>query len=156
MLITVDCGTTSVQVPLAQVSPAGGSAIYRNLQSSTSGSQINLCQTSILKKHNVGDICQVDVKFEGRTLFLLGAVYIHPKTSAEDVKLCLYQSLLPYSANVTKLLPNLQPDLETPIDLCGNFNNDPHYNSNLTDFMKTEFHLNYLDKQHQQDWVIPR
>ncbi|GBP83135.1 Gamma-aminobutyric acid type B receptor subunit 1 [Eumeta japonica] len=98
----------------------------------------------VLRKHNVGDICLVDVKVEDHTLFILGAVYIHPKASAEAVKLCLYQSLLPYSANLTKLIPNSQPDLETPMVLCGDFNCDPQQNSYLVEFMRNEFGLNYV------------
>ncbi|GFX58073.1 gamma-aminobutyric acid type B receptor subunit 1 [Trichonephila clavipes] len=128
----------------------GGSAIYRNLQSSTNCSEIIVnanksCGNTVLRKHNVGDICLVDVKVEDLTLFILGAVYIHPKASAE-AKLCLYQSLLPYSANLTKLIPNSQPDLETPIVLCGDFNCDPQQNSYLVEFMKNEFGLNYIQK----------
>ncbi|GBP83093.1 hypothetical protein EVAR_84857_1 [Eumeta japonica] len=98
----------------------------------------------VLIKHNVGDICLVDVKVEDHTLFILGAVYIHPKASAEAVKLCLHQSLLPYSAHLTKLIPNSQPDLETPIVLCGDFNCDPQQNSYLVEFMRNEFGLNYV------------
>ncbi|GFV35194.1 uncharacterized protein TNCV_619911 [Trichonephila clavipes] len=96
------CPSTSSELPV-RVSAAGGSAIYRNLQSSTNCSEIIVNANkswgnSVLRKHNVGDICLVDVKVEDLTLFILGAVYIHPKASAEAVKLCLYQSLLPYSA----------------------------------------------------------
>ncbi|GFW88720.1 uncharacterized protein TNCV_2833801 [Trichonephila clavipes] len=125
------------------------SAIYRNLQSSTNCSEIIInanksCGNSVLRKHNVGDICLVDVKVEDLTLFILGAVDIHPKASTEAVKLCLYQSLLPYSANLTKLIPNSQPDLETPIVLCGDFNCDPQQNSYLVEFMRNEFGLNYV------------
>ncbi|GFU66599.1 ATP-dependent DNA helicase [Trichonephila clavipes] len=142
------CPSTSSELPV-RVSAAGGSAIYRNLQSSTNCSEIIVnanksCGNSVLRKHNVGDICLVDVKVEDLTLFILGAVYIHPKESAEAVKLCLYQSLLPYSANLTKLIPNSQPDLETPIVLCGDFNCDPQQNSYLVDFMRNEFGLNYV------------
>ncbi|GFT43284.1 uncharacterized protein TNCV_2521271 [Trichonephila clavipes] len=142
------CPSTSSELPV-RVSAAGGSAIYRNLQSSTNCSEIIVnanksCGNSVLRKHNVGDICLVDVKVEDLTLFILGAVYIHPKASAEAVKLCLYQSLLPYSANLTKLIPNFQPDLETSIVLCGDFNCDPQQNSYLVEFMRNEFGLNYV------------
>ncbi|GFT56149.1 gamma-aminobutyric acid type B receptor subunit 1 [Trichonephila clavipes] len=141
------CPSTSSELPV-RVSAAGGSAIYRNLQSSTNCSEIIVnanksCGNSVLRKHNVGDICLVDVKVEDLTLFILGAVSIHPKASAEAVKLCLYQSLLPHSANLTKLIPNSQPDLETPIVLCGDFNCDPQQNSYLVEFMRNEFGLNY-------------
>ncbi|GFV91114.1 uncharacterized protein TNCV_896351 [Trichonephila clavipes] len=89
------CPSTSFELPV-RVSAAGGSAIYRNLQSSTNCSEIIVntnksCGNSVLRKHNVGDICLVDVKVEDLTLFILSAVYIHPKASAEAVKLCLYQ-----------------------------------------------------------------
>ncbi|GFV66369.1 uncharacterized protein TNCV_1478331 [Trichonephila clavipes] len=142
------CPSTSSELPV-RVSAAGGSAIYRNLQSSTNCSEIIVnanksCGDSVLRKHNVGDICLVDVKVEDLTLFILGAVYIHPKASAEAVKLCLYQLLLPYSANLTKLILNSQPDLETPIVLCGDFNCDPQQNSYLVEFMRNEFGLNYV------------
>ncbi|GFX05943.1 ATP-dependent DNA helicase PIF1, partial [Trichonephila clavipes] len=142
------CPSTSSELPVRD-SAAGGSAIYRNLQSSTNCSEIIVnanksCGNSVFRKHNVGDICLVDVKVEDLTLFILGAVYIHPKASAEAVKICLYQSLLPYSANLTKLIPNSQPDLETPIVLCGDFNCDPQQNSYLVEFMRNEFGLNYV------------
>ncbi|GFT00926.1 uncharacterized protein TNCV_4053651 [Trichonephila clavipes] len=142
------CPSTSSELPV-RVSAPGGSAISRNLQSSTNCSEIIVnanksCGNSVLRKHNVGDICLVDVKVEDLTLFILGAVYIYPKASAEAVKLCLYQSLLPYSANLTKLIPNSQPDLETPIVLCGDFNCDPQQNNYLVEFMRNEFGLNYV------------
>ncbi|GFW30509.1 uncharacterized protein TNCV_454471 [Trichonephila clavipes] len=140
------CPSTSSELPV-RVSAAGGSVIYRNLQSSTNCSEIIVnanksCGNSVSRKHNVGVICLVDVKVEDLTLFILGVVYIHPKASAEAVKLCLCQSLLPYSANLTKLIPNSQPDLETPIVLCGDFNCDPQQNSYLVEFMRNEFGLN--------------
>ncbi|GFU30235.1 hypothetical protein TNCV_4116021 [Trichonephila clavipes] len=83
------CPSTSSELPV-RVSAARGSAIYRNLQSSTNSSEIIVnanksCGNSILRKHNVGDICLVDFKVEDLTLFILGAVYIHPKASAEAV-----------------------------------------------------------------------
>ncbi|GFS94216.1 gamma-aminobutyric acid type B receptor subunit 1 [Trichonephila clavipes] len=89
------CPSTSSELPV-RVSAARDSAIYRNLQSSTNCIEIIVnanksCGNSVLRKHNVGDICLVDVKVEDLTLFILGAVYIHPKASAEAVKLCLYQ-----------------------------------------------------------------
>ncbi|GFV30800.1 ATP-dependent DNA helicase [Trichonephila clavipes] len=142
------CPSTSSELPV-RVPAAGGSAIYIKLQSSTNCSEIIVnanksCGNSVLRKHNVGDICLVDVKVEDLTLFILGAVYIHSKASAEAVKLCLYQSPLPYSANLTKLIPNSQPDLETPIVLCGDFSCDPQQNSYLVEFMRNEFGLNYV------------
>ncbi|GFW35158.1 uncharacterized protein TNCV_5067231 [Trichonephila clavipes] len=144
----IHCPSTSSELAV-RVSAAGGSAIYRNLQSSTNCSEIIVnanksCRNSVLRKHNVGDICLMDVKVEDLTLFILGAVFIHPKASVEAVKLCLYQSLLPYSANLTKLILNSQPDLETPIVLCGDFNCDPQQNSYLVEFMRNEFGLNYV------------
>ncbi|GFS58863.1 gamma-aminobutyric acid type B receptor subunit 1 [Trichonephila clavipes] len=139
----MNCANT-VMINGFELRATGGSAIYRNLQSSTNCSEIIVnantsCGNSVLRKHNVGDICLVDVKVEDLTLFILDAVYIHPKASAEAVKLCLYQSLLPYSANLTKLIPNSQPGLETPIVLCGDFNCDPQQNSYLVEFMRNEF-----------------
>ncbi|GFX78083.1 hypothetical protein TNCV_972371 [Trichonephila clavipes] len=76
------CPSTSSELPVRV------SAIYRNLQSSTNCSEIIVnanksCGNSVLRKHNAGDICLVDVKVEDLTLFILGAVYIHPKASAE-------------------------------------------------------------------------
>ncbi|GFT69987.1 uncharacterized protein TNCV_4498481, partial [Trichonephila clavipes] len=53
------CPSTSSELPV-RVSAAGGSAIYRNLQSSTNCSEIIVnanksCGNSVLRKHNVGD-----------------------------------------------------------------------------------------------------
>lgn len=83
------CPSTSSKLPVS-VSAAGGSAMYRNLQSSTYCSEIivnanNSCGNSVLRKHNVGDICLVDVKVKDLTLFILSAVFIHPKASTEAV-----------------------------------------------------------------------
>ncbi|GFT87254.1 ATP-dependent DNA helicase [Trichonephila clavipes] len=87
------CPSTSSELPV-RVSVVGGSAIYRNLQSSTNCSEIIVnanksCGNSILRKHNVGDICLMDVKVEHLTLFILGAVYIYPKASAEAMSLSI-------------------------------------------------------------------
>lgn len=70
--------------PVALISAAGNSAIYRNLQSVTSCREIiafSFCGNFVLRKRNIGDICLVDVKIEDHTLSILCAVNMHLKWS---------------------------------------------------------------------------
>jgi hypothetical protein len=57
---------------------------------------------------------------DSRMKFVLGLVCVHPGTSQRDTHLFLSQYLVSYGGT----LPNLQPDIERPILLCGDFNVD--------------------------------
>ena len=54
--------------------------------------------------------------------FILGAVYIHPKVLQEAIEYFMFQMLGAYSEAIRLIFPNMNPDLETPILLCGDFN----------------------------------
>jgi len=56
--------------------------------------------------------------------FILGAVYIHPNVPQEAIEYFMFQILGSYSETIRLILPKVNPDTETPILLCGDFNMD--------------------------------
>ncbi|UYV83165.1 hypothetical protein LAZ67_23000045 [Cordylochernes scorpioides] len=54
--------------------------------------------------------------------FILGAVYIHPGASMQDIGMLLWQGLGPYIHNSQYVPPFVQVDSSIPILLCGDFN----------------------------------
>lgn len=86
--------STSFQMLLMRASNAGGSAIYRNLQSSKSCSEIIVnsirrCENSVLRKRYVSEICLADVKVEGRSR-LSSVQFIYNYTSCRQRKMLSY------------------------------------------------------------------
>lgn len=81
------------------------------------------CGNSILKKHTVGHICLVDVKSK-----IVRCLFSVPKPSILRRRLKMLRYVFvnrsSHIVNLTKVLPISQPDLETPIVLCGDFNNE--------------------------------
>ncbi|UYV62801.1 hypothetical protein LAZ67_2001985 [Cordylochernes scorpioides] len=72
-----------------------------------------------------GDMCMTEVTcFAANTSFkfILGAVYIHPGASMQDIGMLLWQGLGPYIHNSQYLPPFVQVDSSIPILLCGDFN----------------------------------
>jgi len=59
-----------------------------------------------------------------QTKFILGALYIHPNVPQEAIKYFMFQMLGAYSEAIRMIFPNMNPDTETPILLCGDFNKD--------------------------------
>jgi hypothetical protein len=59
-----------------------------------------------------------------QTKFTLGVVYIHPKVPQEAIEYFVFRMLGSYSEAIRMIFPNMNPDTETPILLCGDFNMD--------------------------------
>jgi len=59
-----------------------------------------------------------------RTKFILGAVYIHPNVPQEAIEYFMFQMLSAYSEAIRLIFPNVNPDTETPVLLCRDFNMD--------------------------------
>jgi len=58
--------------------------------------------------------------------FTLGAVYIHPNVPQEAIEYFMFQMFGAYSEAIRLIFPNTNPDTETAILLCGDFNTG-HY-----------------------------
>ncbi|UYV84317.1 hypothetical protein LAZ67_X001835, partial [Cordylochernes scorpioides] len=82
-------------------------------------------QTAAISLLNGGDMCMTEVTcFAANTSFkfILGAVYIHPGASMQDIGMLLWQGLGPYIHNSQYVPPFVQVDSSIPILLCGDFN----------------------------------
>jgi hypothetical protein len=73
--------------------------------------------------------------------FILGAVYIHPNVPQESSECFMFQMLGAYSEAIRLIFPSMNPDTETPILLCGDFNTDVAQNKSFVNFMKSRFNL---------------
>jgi len=69
-------------------------------------------------------LLQVNVTLNQETKFILGAVYIHPNVLQEAIEYFMSQMFGAYSEAIRLIFPNMNPDTETPILLCGDFNMD--------------------------------
>ncbi|KAJ2939527.1 hypothetical protein O0L34_g6357 [Tuta absoluta] len=100
---------------------AGGMAIYRSFSSSSSTKVLQVAitdATSVIKTK--GDMCMSEVTcFAADTSFkfILGAVYIHPGASVQDIGMLLWQRLGPYVHNSQYVPPFLQVHSNTPTDV---------------------------------------
>ncbi|GFT35969.1 hypothetical protein TNCV_4342791 [Trichonephila clavipes] len=92
---------------------AVGIAIYRNINMFTDCNRVNI---------EISGINLVNGKVNGIFKFILGCAYIHSGTALADIKLFMLRSLLKYSKNITKKIPDYDPDLTTPIMIVGDFN----------------------------------
>jgi hypothetical protein len=116
---------------------AGGVAIYRNLQSdSTCRQLVTLDRRICLTDNLVGDFCMVNVTIDQETKFILGAVYIHPNMPQESIEYFMFQMLGAYSEAIWLIFPSMNPDTETPILLCGDFNMDVTQNKLFVNFTR--------------------
>jgi hypothetical protein len=79
-----------------------------------------------------------------QTKFILGAVYIHPNVPQEAFEYFMFQMLGAYSEAIRLIFPNMNPDTETPILLCGDFNMDIMQNKSFVNFMKSKFNLDCI------------
>jgi len=73
--------------------------------------------------------------------FILGAVYIHPNVPQEAIEYFMFQMLGAYSKAIRLIFPNMNPETETPILLCGDFNMDIMQNKSFVNLMKSKFNL---------------
>jgi hypothetical protein len=69
--------------------------------------------------------------------FVLGTAHVHSGTSQRHNYLFLFQYVVAYATT----LPNLQPDVETPILLCRDFNVDVTQNEALREI--TNYNFNF-------------
>jgi hypothetical protein len=80
-----------------------------------------------------------------QTKFILGAVYIHPNVPQETIEYFMFQMLGAYFEAIRLIFPNMNPDTETPILLCRDFNMDVMQNKSFVNFMKSStFNLDYI------------
>jgi hypothetical protein len=83
----------------------------------------------------------VNVTIDQKTKFILGAVYIHPNVPQESSEYFMFQMLGAYSEAIRLIFPSMNPDTETPILLCGDFNADITHNKSFVNFMKSRLSL---------------
>jgi hypothetical protein len=79
-----------------------------------------------------------------QTKFILGAVCIHPNVLQEATEYFMFQMLGAYSEAIRLIFPNMNPDTETPILLCGDFNMDIMQNKSFVNFIKSKFSLDCI------------
>lgn len=125
---------------------AGGVAIYRKLSSTSTAKvlQVALSDTTRVIK-NTGDVCLAEITcFTADTTFkfVLGAVYIHPGASIQNIGMLLYQALVPYVHNSQYVPPFLMDiDADVPILLCGDFNTNVKNDDTFLKYMKDTYNL---------------
>jgi hypothetical protein len=83
----------------------------------------------------------INVTIDQETKFIPGAVYIHPNVPQESIEYFTFQMLGAYSEADRLIFPSMNPDTETPILLCGDFNTDVTQNKSFVNFMKSRFNL---------------
>ncbi|GFU14961.1 hypothetical protein TNCV_795341 [Trichonephila clavipes] len=123
---------------------AGGVAIYCNLHSFTHFNRVNIEFSEInlgMKDATAGDVCLVNVKVNGIFKFILECVYILSGAVLTKIKLFMLRSLLKYSKNIAKIIPDCDPDFTTPIMIVGDFNVNASQDHSLPGFMLSEFNL---------------
>jgi hypothetical protein len=76
--------------------------------------------------------------------FILGVVYIHPNVPQGAIRCFMSQMLGAYSEAIRLNFLNMNPDPETPILLCGDFNMDIMQNKSFVNFMKSKSNLDCI------------
>ena len=79
-----------------------------------------------------------------QTKFILGEVYIHSNVPQEAIEYFMFQMLGAYFEAIRLIFPNMNPDTETPILLCGDFNMDIMQNKSFVKFMISKFNLDCI------------
>ncbi|UYV69623.1 hypothetical protein LAZ67_7000006 [Cordylochernes scorpioides] len=121
-----ECVSRENNRPNSDTNAAGGVAIYRKLSSTSTAEVFQVAITDVTRVIKTkGDMCMTEVTcFAANTSFkfILGAVYIHPGASMQDIGMLLWQGLGPYIHNSQYVPPFVQIDSSIPILLCGDFN----------------------------------
>ncbi|UYV81693.1 hypothetical protein LAZ67_20002002 [Cordylochernes scorpioides] len=98
-----ECVSRENNRPNSDTNAAGGVAIYRKLSSTSTAEVFQVAITDVTRVIKTkGDMCMTEVTcFAANTSFkfILGAVYIHPGASMQDIGMLLWQGLGPYIHN---------------------------------------------------------
>ncbi|UYV78609.1 hypothetical protein LAZ67_16002137 [Cordylochernes scorpioides] len=98
-----ECVSRENNRPNSDTNAAGGVAIYRKLSSTFTAEVFQVAITDVTRVIKTkGDMCMTEVTcFAANTSFkfILGAVYIHPGASMQDIGMLLWQGLGPYIHN---------------------------------------------------------
>ncbi|UYV62553.1 hypothetical protein LAZ67_2001037 [Cordylochernes scorpioides] len=117
-----ECVSRENNRPNSDTNAAGGVAIYRKLSSTSTAEVFQVAITDVTRVIKTkGDMCMTEVTcFSANTSFkfILGAVYIHPGASMQDIGMLLWQGLGPYIHNSQYVPPFVQVDSSIPILLC--------------------------------------
>ncbi|UYV68187.1 K02A2.6-like [Cordylochernes scorpioides] len=117
-----ECVSRENNRPNSDTNAAGGVAIYRKLSSTSTAEVFQVAITDITRVIKTkGDMCMTEVTcFAANTSFkfILGAVYIHPGASMQDIGMLLWQGLGPYIHNSQYVPRFVQVDYSIPILLC--------------------------------------
>jgi hypothetical protein len=76
--------------------------------------------------------------------FILGAIYIHSNMPQEAIEYFMFHMPAAYSEAIRPIFPNMNPDTETLILLCRDFNMDIMQNKSFLNFMKSKFNLDCI------------
>ncbi|UYV69921.1 hypothetical protein LAZ67_7001208 [Cordylochernes scorpioides] len=121
-----ECVSRENNRPNSDTNAAGGVAIYHKLSSTSTAEVFQVAITDVTRVIKTkGDMCMTEVTcFAANTSFkfILGAVYIHPGASMQDIGMLLWEGLGPYIHNSQYVPPFVQVDSSIPILLCGDFN----------------------------------
>ncbi|GFR14015.1 gamma-aminobutyric acid type B receptor subunit 1 [Trichonephila clavata] len=96
-----------------------------------------------MKDAEAGDVCLINLKVNVIFKFILGCVYIHPGTALAEIKLFFLRSLLNYSKNIAKIIPDYDRDLTTPNMIVGDFNGKTSQYHSVPGFRLSELNLSY-------------
>ncbi|UYV62964.1 hypothetical protein LAZ67_2002643 [Cordylochernes scorpioides] len=106
-----ECVSRENNRPNSDTNAAGGVAIYRKLSSTSTAEVFQVAITDVTRVIKTkGDMCMTEVTcFAANTSFkfILGAVYIHPGASMQDIGMLLWQGLGPYIHNSQYVPPTI-------------------------------------------------
>ncbi|UYV62692.1 hypothetical protein LAZ67_2001586 [Cordylochernes scorpioides] len=140
-----ECVSRENNRPNSDTNAAGGVAIYRKLSSTSTAEVFQVAITDVTRVIKTkGDMCMTEVTcFAANTSFkfILGAVYIHPGASMQDIGMLLWQGLGPYIHNSQYVPLFVQIDSSIPILLCGDFNKNVKPDNSFLNFMKNTYNL---------------
>jgi hypothetical protein len=123
---------------------AGGVAIYRSVDALTQCEPvIPLPEIEQLYRveSGVGDICLVSICLHGRSLCVLGSIYVHPNVKTERVKLLCLASVAQYGKAILSIFLELDVELDIPIALMGDININVNKRHDFASWLEQQFGL---------------